>query len=201
MLTGVLRNGKRHKVPGLTRFDAETLGAKLFGGGIPSVDTPAHTPTPTTGVTATSPVEVDAWGLPIRLQADKKAELNASLGFTPQAENQPKSAEEIEKQQKRSKYAHSMMELVGVGVASGSVYLGRKACEMRKLEPLQPSKEQVKDLRDCTKETFVEWFGDHEVKPWQMMILLAIGIPVSMVIQSPKKKEEKSPTGQLKSVP
>jgi hypothetical protein len=109
----------------------------------------------------------------------------------------PKDVEE--KRVKRAKQAKSLMELAGISFAAGDVWLARKVCDRAGKEPLNPNARQVNDLAEVTKETLAEWFGDREVKPWQMMFLLAIGIPISMLIQSPKKVAQ--PDAKLKSVP
>ena len=199
MLTGVRVDGSRLKVRDLSRVDAERMGAQIFGppkasnGGTPVATTPPSVSAPAVSTA------VDDWGLPIRVQAKDAANLNAALGIAPQPAISPiADTAEKEKQEKRAKNARSIMELAGVTWAAGSVWAGRKLCENTGREPVKPSSEQVKDLRDVTKETFTEWFGDHEVKPWQMMILLSVGIPLSMFLQSPRKKEDKL---NLKVVP
>jgi hypothetical protein len=81
--------------------------------------------------------------------------------------------------------------------------LARKLCERFDKEPLKPDPKQVNDLRDSIKDTLTDWFGDREIQPWQMMILLGIGLPLTMLIQAKKvaPKEEPKKEGALKSVP
>ena len=95
------------------------------------------------------------------------------------------------KKEKARKQAQSLMELAGIGWTAGSVWAGRKITERAGCEPVNPSKEHVKQLSTATQETLTDLFGDTEVKPWQMMILLTLAIPVSMLIQSPKKSPAK----------
>lgn len=197
MLSGVRLNGTRIKVRDLSRVQAERMGAEIFGRGAPSVPATQPNPPPAPGGPI-PPVELDAWGLPIRVKPENVANLNATLGVGPPPGTAQPNPEEKAKQAKRNENARSLMELAGIGWTAADVYLGRWICEKRGLEPVTPNKEQVKDLREVSKETFIEMFGDKDIKPWQMMFLLSIGIPVSMWIQSPKKKEEKA---QLKAVP
>lgn len=86
-----------------------------------------------------------------------------------------------------------------MGYAAGTVALSRRMVVSAGKEPVNPNPKQVNDLADCTKETLIEWFGDREIKPWQMMFLLTIGIPAAMWLQSPKVKPEDK--RNLKSVP
>jgi len=200
LLSGVRANGSRVKVRDPSRVTLEKMGRDIFGsgGGSPIISPIAPS------IVSQDPT-VDDWGLPIRVKADNVAGLNASLGITPPVVGQslPDLEEETEKKLKRAKNAKSIMELAGVCWASGSVWAGRRVCEKTGRVPVTPSTEQVRDLRDVTKETFAEWFGDNEVKPWQMMILLSFGIPISMFLQSPRRKltDEERAKSSLKSVP
>lgn len=111
----------------------------------------------------------------------------------------PTVEEDKEKKLRRAKHAKSLMEMAGMGWAAGTVALSRRVVTNAGKEPVNPNPKQVNDLADCTKETFVEWFGDREIAPWQMMFLLTLGIPMAMWLQSPKSKEK--PEAKLKSVP
>lgn len=205
MLSGVRLNGSRVKIRDASQVRLERMGRDIFGsgGGTPIISPIA----PTSAKTSTADTTVDDWGLPIRVNAANVDSLNASLGVKPvepaPGQTPQESIEEEEKRLKRAKSAKSIMELAGVVWASGSVWAGRRVCEKTGRVPVTPSQEQVRDLRDVTKDTFSEWFGDHEVAPWQMMILLSFGIPISMFLQSPKRKltEEEKLKSSLKSVP
>lgn len=208
MLSGVRLNGSRVKMRDLSRVDAERMGAQIFGAGVTPV-IPGVTHKFALGRDGEEPPAgaipvVDDWGLPIRVKTEDVANLNASLGITPQPV--VNLEEEAAKKAKRAKNAHSLMELAGVTWAAGSVWAGRKLCDNTGREAGKPNQTQVQDLRDVTKETLTEWFGDHEVKPWQMMILLSFGIPISMFLQAPRKPQskidaEKAEKANLKSVP
>lgn len=209
MLSGVKVSGERVKIPGLTRDDAEAIAARLFPtiGGIPNM--PLLAPEPFRMATA-SPFDDDAFwsSTAAKPTPEVTASLNASMGIKPgptiPLPATVLTAEEQEKKAARAKNAKSLMELVGVAGAAGDVMLGKKACEFFDKDPsVNPSPRQVNDLADSIKETLTGWFGDREIKPWQMMMLLAIGIPAAMVIQAkpakPKAALAESPTG-LKSV-
>src|SRR5882672_6104046 len=199
-LSGVRKNGQRVKIQTDTRAEAETVGRNLFGdssavagsiGTIPQAPQPAAV--------------VDDWGIPIRVSPELAASVAQSFNLpsstatsTPQVIADVK--EEAEKKARRAKQAKSLMELAGVGYAAGVCMVSTKAVSRVSESPVKPNPKQVNDLADCTKETFTEWFGDREIKPWQMMFLLTLGIPIAMWLQSPKNKV-KQPEPKLKSVP
>ena len=206
VLSGVDQSGKRVKLVKSSRMDAEALGNAIFGNG---QTTPVVTPPVSSshiGPVPTGPVQLDDFGLPITLRVSPEtvASVQQSFGLgtgqpgpTVAASPTPKEVEE--KKVKRAKQAKSLMELAGISFAAGDVWMARKVCDRAGKEPVNPNSRQVNDLAEVTKETLAEWFGDREVKPWQMMFLLAIGIPISMLIQSPKKATV--PDAKLKSVP
>lgn len=206
VLSAVDAGGKRIKLEVNSREQGERLARDILGindrvgntsGSIGPIQQ-SSAPTPQT--------PLDDFGLPISLRVSPEtvASVQQSFGLgtgqpaatTPTPVN-PKDVEE--KRVKRAKQAKSLMELAGISLAAGDVWLARKVCDWAGKEPVNPNPRQVNDLAEVTKETFAEWFGDREVKPWQMMFLLAIGIPISMLIQSPKKASE--PEAKLKSVP
>jgi hypothetical protein len=199
MLTGVRANGTRLKQKGLSRVEAERMGAQIFGfGGAPVVVPIAPTPT------VTQAAQLDDWGLPLRIKQEDVADLNASLGIKPQPAAPPPPPEDAEKREKRAKTAKSLADMLGTAWTGGVVYAGRRLCEKtdRDAAGYKPNPEQVKDLREVTKDTITEMFGDHEVPAWQMMIFLSIGIPLAMFIQIPKRPKEKSETSPgLRAVP
>ena len=189
-LSGTKLNGDKVRIPLLSRQDAQEIAAKLF----PNITLP--------GLPLAAPIEFrstvppsldDFWGT--AGSPEKTATLNASMGIPPAGPTIPLpstvlTTEEVEKKAKRAKNAKSLMELAGVGWAAGSVWVGRAACERFEKDAPNPNPRQVNDLSDVTKETLSEWFGDRDIKPWMMMFLLTLGIPVSMLLQArPKKKE------------
>lgn len=147
---------------------------------------------------------LDEFGLPAipRLGAQQTQNLNAGLGIAtaapPTVTPQAVTTVEDEKKVKRAKSAKSFMELAGVAWAAGSVWVGRKACEKLDKEQVSPNPKVVNDLAEVSKETFAEWFGDIDMKPWQLMVLMSFGIPLSMVLQARKKPGAAKP--DLKAV-
>lgn len=209
LLSGVRSDGQRVKVPGLsTRAEADEMGRRLFVGNAPTIS-------PIVGASPTATIppikELDDWGVPIRVSADTIGSVGAAIGVQPsvshstplpQAQNATPKPDDVKPNKaKRAKQAASLMELAGIGWAAGSCWVGRATCEAMDKEPVKPNEQQVRDLAEVTKETFVDWFGDREIKPWQMMFLLTLGIPVSMVIQSKGKKKETDEKPALRSVP
>lgn len=205
LLSGVSTTGKRIKIPGLSYKEAERTGLEIFG---PSNDVSPDTQLKGTiaPIVSATVAALDDWGLPVGITSDKVQSVNASLGLSNPTVNKPGASvtvvsgdDEAGKRLKRAKQAKSIMELAGVSWAAGSVWVGRRVCQARELDPVNPNPRQVNDLAEVTKETLIEWFGDANIKPWQMLILLTLGIPLSMWIQSPKRKEARPE--HLKSVP
>lgn len=207
LLSGVTKSGRRVKIPCDSRYDADKLAQSLFPSAI-SVTKELPKAVPAEATT------VDDWGIPIRISQSSVDSTNKTLGIGPlpkvDTSAQPgvnqapkvETSEEKEKKEKRAKNAKSLMELAGIAGAAGDVLLARKLCERAHKEPVKPNPKQVNDLAESIKDTLSDMFGDRDIKPWQMMILLALGIPMAMLIQSPKKKPEKEENGkpQLKSV-
>ena len=192
MLTGVRANGARVKVPGLTRVEAEEMSTRLF----------TFTPTGQTGTfkSDVDPTKVlpplDDYGLPLlKASPSVVASTAPPPQPTPSLVTKPPVVDE-EKKVARAKQARSLMELAGICWATGDVWIGRKITERADCEPVAPNPRQVNDLKDSVKETLTEWFGDKEIKPWQMMFLLTIAIPASMLIQSPKRPKPVEAKGQ-----
>lgn len=202
VLSGVDGKGNRVKLRNLpTRGEAETLGKRLCVGGSSSPTLPV-TARPMPAGLGVGGVN-DDWKVGIRVSPDTLGALNDSLGLNqpPAAVPDIKPAKDDpadEKRVRRAKQAKSMAEFIGVAYAAGDVWMARRIATNLGKEPVLPSPKQVNDLADVTKETLTQWFGDREIPPWQMMLLLSIGIPLTMVIQSPSKKKVEA---QLKSVP
>ncbi len=205
LLTGLRTSGERIKIPGLTQPEAQQMAEKLF---------PSFATKPS--LTSVND-DLDAWlnddpnwqpSERLRASQTGAADLGAAMGMnppTPPVIEMPKlpTAEETEKKLRRAKNAKSLMELVGVGWAGGTVWLGRKTCERFDKEPPMPNTRQVNDLADCTRDTLTDYFGDREIQPWMMMLLLTIGIPVSMMFQAKPRKSLPAQQNDrdLKSVP
>ncbi len=208
-LSGVKADGTRVRMNGFASSkQAEDLASTLF---------------PKTAAVVQAVTDwgqTDDWGLPALRVSDETIgsvaqTLNIpdptkpapSIAIIPDAVEPPKpTPEEKEKKERNTKNAKSLMDLVGLGVAVGDVMIGRKLCEaVGKDEIAKPDPKHVNDLRENTREALKELFGDSEIEPWKMAILLALGIPLAMLIQSkskPKPKEgETNDRGNLKSVP
>lgn len=143
----------------------------------------------------------DDWGLPItqpsemRMPSETINKVNAAAGIAPH-QAPPKTPEA----KKDHDDAMVLSELLGTGYAAGVVFTGRRVVDNIGNEPVNPNPKQVQKLADSTAKTIQGWFGDREIKPWQMMILLSFGLIISMVLQSkPKKSSEQKPN--LQSVP
>jgi hypothetical protein len=147
-------------------------------------------------------VPLDEWGLPASPQSmgmplETAARVSANLGI-PQPVTSTASTEDEKTKKERLKRSQGLMELLGMGWAAGTVMLGKKVAENAGKEPVNPSPKQVNDLADSAKDTLQTWFGERDIKPWQMTILLTLGIPIAIMIQS-KPKDIKKPA--LSSVP
>lgn len=203
-LSGVNSEGKRVKVPGLTRQQANEYAKSLFR----STPTATTVPEP---LIQTVNEQLDDWGVPFTVSA-QTVQVHAPAPSPPPAPSTPiptipkvdgatptpatptlEQKLDSNTKGKRAAQAKSLMELVGVAFAAGDVWVGRRLCDAIDSDAVMPNQRQVNDLRDVTTETLTEMFGDKEVKPWQMMILLALGIPLSMLLQSPKKKPKELP--------
>jgi hypothetical protein len=145
----------------------------------------------------TRPPQFDEWGLPV-VTAEQSASVAGAMGLPPPIDpNAPKppsvteqDAKVKEIQERRKKTAKSLAELMGHGYTAAIVMGSTRFVKSTGREPVKPSPKQCTDLAECTKDTITEMFGDHEVKPWIMMVMLSIGIPLSMWIQSPKVKQQ-----------
>ena len=193
---------------GLSEVEANELATKLF----PNAAAVAQTITQVTDEWT----KTDDWGFPLRVGEETVASVARAFNIPDPTNPQPSIAaipkdpgptkEEIEKKEKRAKNAKSLMDMAGIAGAAGDVLLARKLCEAVDKDPLKPDPKQVNDLRESIKDALTDMFGDKEISSWQMAILLAIGIPLSMLIQSPRKKKEPendpglSKEGGLKSV-
>ena len=181
-LSGVDKSGARVRQRFSHEFEAQSAADNIFGKKV-----------------------FDDWGVPIvqdmRMPPDASATLNANLGIKPPSTTPPPPVDAAKKAAD-SKFAHSLMEMVGMAWATGDVMFARKLTENMGKDPVKPNPKQVNDLAESAKETLIGWFGDRNIKPWQMTILLSIGIPLTMMLQSPPKKTEEQPKEpNLKSVP
>lgn len=209
LLSGVRSDGQRVKMWVKDRNEGDTLGRSLFGSSSDAGIGPIQTPIP-------PPVRhVDEWGFPVKISPEVAASVAQSFGIKPTPTTPgpvqppaPDDKEEKEKKERRAKHAKSLMELAGVGWAGGTVMVSNRWVKGMGKEPVKVNPRQVNDLADSTRDTLIEWFGDRDIKPWHMMLILTLGIPMSMYLQSPKSKEqlekearEKAGAPNLKAVP
>ena len=201
LLSGVRASGERVKMRFPTRGEADSFAASsgLFS---------AKPDTPKADWTQT-----DDWGFPVRVSEGAAAAVGVKLGlpkFDVQYDNKPTNgiavtpkvdaAEKEESRAKRASKAKSLAEMIGMAGAMGDVMLATRITEAAGKVPVKVISTQVKDLADSLKETIVEWFGDRDIAPWQMTILLALGIPLTMLLQSKKveKPEESAKSSAAK---
>lgn len=170
-LVGKRESGQKVKISLDNRQEADDLASKLF----PKKDD-----------------KLDDWGLPLKVTPETASAVNTASGVQT---TQTDTKSDPEKEKRKVKTAKSLADMGGVLWATGTIAAGRRILTARGKELVNPDQGQVKDLRESFKDMVTDWFGDKEVKPWQMVILLTLGIPMSMYIQAPKKKPE------LKSVP
>lgn len=205
LVSGVRTDGQRVKVWANTPEEADKLGKELFGSpatvtaGIGPIPSPPQAP------------QLDDWGFPVRVTPEVAASINASFGVKPgptmgiPTTPPVVDKDEQEKKERRAKHAKSLMELAGVGYAAGTVMVSKKWVKAtRNNEPVKVNPKQVNDLADSTRDTLIEFFGDRDIKPWHMVLLLTLGIPMSMWLQTPqgpKKEDEKTEANKLRSVP
>jgi hypothetical protein len=204
-LSGVRLDGRRVRLDGLSDSEADRLANELF-------PKPAQEPEPVQPIASWD--QVDDWGFP-KISDDTLASVNKTMGVSPDGQavkkEEPKkeTPEEIEKRERRAKNAKGLMDLVSVAGSAGLVMVSRRITEAADKEPVKPDPKQVNDFRDNLRETLTDMFGERGIPPWQMTILLLCGIPISMLLQSPRKKkieESEKPTqasssSGLKSVP
>jgi hypothetical protein len=191
LLSGLRTDGSRVKLRVASKAEGENIGKNLFPAKMEaSVDWD----------------RVDDFGIPVRVNDAGIAAANAKLGVptplptptqptaspvasgTAVAKVDPKQVEsDAEAKARKQKQAKSLMEMIGIAGAAGDVMLAVKLTKFAGKEPVKPNPRQVNDLADSMKDTLTEWFGDRDIRPWQMTILLALGIPLAMLIQSPAK--------------
>jgi len=148
---------------------------------------------------------LDEWGLPanpagMKIDEATATKLNAGIGIQPSTPTTAKPDDEEIK--RKRKMAMGLADFAGTAWATGTVYASRRICDNADKKPLNPDPKQVQNLAESVKDTIQGWFGDKEIKPWQMALMLTFGIPIVMLIQSPpKEKGAQAETRPLKSVP
>lgn len=193
-LSGMRQDGKRvsMKVESLT--EGHTLGQSIFQGA-----KHAARPAPTVTVPGVAPDQLDDFGLPLgfklpQVSADTVASMAPPQSITT-GNIVPK------KESERNTNAKTLAELIGIGAAGGTALMSTKFLEARYEDVPKPSKKHLNDLADNVKKGLTDMFGDREVGPWTMALLLILGIPISMWMQSSNpKKRETVPEPNLKSV-
>jgi hypothetical protein len=196
-LSGVRADGKRVTMPVTSLTEGHTLGQSIFQGA-----KHAARPAPVVTVPGATPDQLDDFGLPVGLKLPQvSTDTIANMAPAPQTTTGnivPK------KDSERNTNAKSLAELIGVGAAAGVAIASTKFLEARYEVVPKPSKKHLNDLADNVRKGFADLFGDREVGPWTMVLLLTLGIPIAMWLQSsePKKKTEGQPDKpNLSSVP
>lgn len=201
LVSGVRPGGQRVKLYANSQQEADSLVGTLF---------------PKRSVTVTAPdwSETDDWGIPLRVTESVVADIGTKLGINnlpgpigtngtnglphiPRIEGAnpalaaPVKVDPVEviKKAKLAGQAHSLAETIGLGMGWAVVNGGKKICERVDKIPPRANPDQVNALVDNTSATFKDMFGDREVKPWQMMILLGLSIPLSMLMQAKDKEQ------------
>lgn len=203
LLSGITLAGKRIRQRHGSEIEALRAGATLFRREEPGAVPPAVA-TPTTQPSApptTSPL--DDWGLP-RVDELRAANVNKIFGLPgPGAQPAAPPVDEVAKARKAAEEKaaaevanklkaknveryRELCDLLGIGyvmgVRVGSEWLTRRVGK----EPVKTSKGHVTKLQEYTRDTLVDLIGERQLKPWQMMVLLTVAMPVSMMIQSPR---------------
>lgn len=199
-LSGVREDGSRYRQTFGSESEAKQLAGVLFPAKKDDV-LPAKTQWD----------ETDDFGLPVSIKAsgDSMASANAKLGIGTMAQPTPNGpiatattalTKTIDENKLRNaKQAQSLMEMIGIAGAAGDVMLAVKITEGAGKDPVKPNPKQVNALADSLTDTLKGWFGDRDIKPWQMTILLGLGIPLTMLIQSKKKDKPKESEESPKS--
>lgn len=202
-VSGVRGDGERVRDAFRTELEAREFSERTFSGyTAPIVQRAPVTEAPPT----------DEWGVPIggasafKVTPDIASGVNATLGLPTFGPNGPTKPSEIlppEKKKEIKNRSDSLAGFVGLGWAAGTVIVGKKVADAagKDTSAYKPNPKQMNDLADSVKDTIASWFGDREIKPWQMALLLTIAIPTTMLIQCPNKPPESLPSGNLKSVP
>ena len=205
-LGGLQESGNRVRSSFQSESEARAAADVLFGTRQPPP--PISKPAPNTSM--------DDWGIPLSVNPELAANVNATLGVPPplpvNPEPLPAPPVDEKKRAEDKERAKSLCEFLGIGWAAGDVWLAKKMTLAIGKDPANPSISQVNNLAKAGKTAFVDLLGDLEVGPWTMLMLLSIALPASMMIQSralPKKPKEdsgvkteetSSPVEHLKSV-
>ena len=192
-LSGVTQTGRRVK----QTFDSEGDARSAVSFFFPSRSATAFVP-PSTAPTLPS---VDDWGIPL-VQADTANAVADAMGFKPAHPTTPlptggaplpqdlpiqlSNPEDDKKVRENRERAKTLCEFLGVAWASGDVWIARRMTRSLGKDPVNPSTKQVNKLADAGQEALSSLFGDREIGPWTMALLLSISLPVAMILQSPK---------------
>lgn len=212
-VSGTTLEGERVRFTRATEDEAQSVARTMF------------TPAPPMGVKSdplptTSP-ELDDWGLPLGLRVSPSTLASfapAATAYTPQAPATPGAAPLIgvkplptaqisAEAAKKKRRAESLAGMIGTGATMGIVYGSRKWIESGDAVPPKPDQKHTNELADSLKDGITSTFGDREVGPWTMALLLAITIPVSMKLQARKltpeeiEERDKKRKTALRSIP
>jgi hypothetical protein len=200
-------NGERVRMTVATRGEGDRLAAQLF----PSLAAARAAPAPAAAEVKV-PADTDDWGLP-RVSPQAARAVNEAVGAAPAPPPPPdaqavaaqkaaaeQEAQKVEIQKRRRRYASTLCEMVGYGYAMGVGMVSANVRDPAEFDVVKPSPKHIGDLGECSKEALESTFGDKEIGPWTMTFLLSIGIPLSVFLQSRRKKKPDARV-DLKSVP
>lgn len=212
-ISGTSLEGEKVRFTRASREEAEQLARAMFTPGIPMGVKSDPLPAP----------EVDDWGLPLGLRVSPSTLASFAptvTPYTPQANTTGAPGTPITSgvkvlpgapitadQAKKKKRAESLAGMMGTGATMGIVYGSRKWIESGDAVPPKPDTTHTKDLAESIKDGITSTFGDREVGPWTMALLLAITIPVSMKLQARKltpeeiEERDKKRKTALRSIP
>ena len=199
LLSGLTSAGKRIRQRHGTEIDALRAGAQLFpregsGASQPPAAAPGGT-TPSPAPPTTTPF--DDWDFP-RVAQGGGAAVNNILGIKPPTTPPPgaeqpkgappkdevKAARDAKVKKENVERYKELCDLLGIGWVMGTRYLSEWATRSVGKEPCAVSKGHALKLREAARDTFVDLFGEVELKPWQLMILYTLAMPISMMLQS-----------------
>lgn len=209
LLTGTRPDGSRHRMKVASLTEGHTLGQSMFQGvqhrpaAVGSVTSPAQRPGP-----------VDDFGVPADFALPQVSPETVAAGAPgaappvpppPTPEQLAARAVDDARQAERKRQAKTVAEMIGLGVTAGEIFVVRKALEARYEDVPKANPKQMNEMANAIRDGIAESFGNREVGPWTMALMLAIGIPVGMWLQSSKprpKIEEPTKVGPgLTSVP
>jgi|KBSSwiStaDraftv2_1062776.scaffolds.fasta_scaffold05292_16 hypothetical protein len=198
LLSGLTDAGKRVRQRHGSEMDALRAGARLFpregseslpptAPNAPGAPTPAPAP-------PTTPTPFDDWDFP-RVAQGGGDSVNKIFGIHQQTtppqqppgappKDEVKAARDSKVKKENLERYKELCDLLGIGWVMGTRFLSEWATRQVGKEPCKISPGHANKLREAARDTFVELFGERQLKPWQLMILYTLAMPVSMMLQS-----------------